>query len=1225
VKLRLLPLERRIVPNGTISLISTSIAGPASATAGGQSEFGMYYAGTLLPGQSQISSDGRYVVFASTSANLISGQIDKNNGLDVFLYDRTIDQISLVSHTPVNQVVTANGGSHSPIISADGRYIVFSSTAPDLLNGLISESIGLYLYDRLNDSIVLVSHAYDNALKTAAGPANFPRISTDGNWIVFQTSTATNLVSGFTTISAGDTTDIYLYDRLNNSNRLVSHVAGMSAKGVGLSDNPLVSADGRYVAYDSFQDAMVPGIATDQRDVFLYDRVTDMTLLVSHVSGSTSEGGDAYSYVSSLSADGKYVSFMSAATNLVNAFVDGNGSAYDVYRFDRISKSNVLVSHATGSLTTGGNGSVNYGSRFGSISADGSTVVFISSATDLAAGINDVNADGDDIFAWDALTGNISLVSHSFDSPDQTANNSVNYPQISADGRMVVYRSPATDLVADYVDGNPTGYRTWDVFATDRITGNTVLVSHQLGTTTFGSNQENSNYMISANGKVVAFNSKATDLVGNDLNQQTDVMVCEAATGNIALASQSAMTSITPGGETNTQTYYGIGHPTQQMSDDGRFVVYNSAATNVVPGQVDNNFGSDVFLYDRQTKSTQLVSHAYSSLMTAGNFRSRDAVISGDGRYVAFMSEATDLVSGFVDNNGPNPNNSLGMDIFLWDRMTGASMLVSHRFDSLVSGGNRVSSSANWQLFISANGQYVLYRSQASDLINGFVDGNGADSQGYLGLDVFLYDRNTGANVLVNQAVTSSMTSGNGQVNEQFLSNDGRYVAYTSQATDLVSGYSGGGRQIFLFDSVTGTNALVSHSTGGPTTAANGSAARVRFSGDGKFIVYNSTATNLVTGIQDTNAVDDVFLYDRLNATTTLVSHTASAPLQAVNSFSEHPSISADGRFVAYLSDATNLVSGFVDQNGQGQFPFGNVDVFLYDRVSGENVLASHSFSSALAGGNESNSGPELSGDGRYIAWNSDSTNVIDGAGPVHWWGISGQIYRYDRLLGNVKLLSRGSENALEYGNSSSEIWGINSTGSAVLMISPSDNFVTSDFNGWTDLFAYVTPPPRVQSIQINDGSPQRSVIRSITISFDDAVFLTGNPFSMVRDQGGEVGGVQWTVGSENKSVMLTFSGANTEFGSLADGNYTLTIFGSQVSGVGQLDGNGDGIGGDDYVFNFHRLFGDGNGDKRVDSADFALFRQVFGIPGNVFDFNNDGQTNSTDFVEFRKRFGLMI
>ena len=106
---------------------------------------------------------------------------------------------------------------------------------------------------------------------------------------------------------------------------------------------------------------------------------------------------------------------------------------------------------------------------------------------------------------------------------------------------------------------------------------------------------------------------------------------------------------------------------------------------------------------------------------------------------------------------------------------------------------------------------------------------------------------------------------------------------------------------------------------------------------------------------------------------------------------------------------------------------------------------------------------------------------------------------------------------------------------------------------------------------------------------------------------------------------MLTFSGANTEFGSLADGNYTLTIFGSQVSGVGQLDGNGDGIGGDDYVFNFHRLFGDGNGDKRVDSADFALFRQVFGIPGNVFDFNNDGQTNSTDFVEFRKRFGLMI
>jgi len=73
------------------------------------------------------------------------------------------------------------------------------------------------------------------------------------------------------------------------------------------------------------------------------------------------------------------------------------------------------------------------------------------------------------------------------------------------------------------------------------------------------------------------------------------------------------------------------------------------------------------------------------------------------------------------------------------------------------------------------------------------------------------------------------------------------------------------------------------------------------------------------------------------------------------------------------------------------------------------------------------------------------------------------------------------------------------------------------------------------------------------------------------------------------------------------------------------LDGNGDGVGGDDYVFSFHRLFGDANGDKRVDAADFALFRQVFGTPALTFDFNNDGQTTSDDFAEFRKRFGLMI
>jgi hypothetical protein len=166
--------------------------------------------------------------------------------------------------------------------------------------------------------------------------------------------------------------------------------------------------------------------------------------------------------------------------------------------------------------------------------------------------------------------------------------------------------------------------------------------------------------------------------------------------------------------------------------------------------------------------------------------------------------------------------------------------------------------------------------------------------------------------------------------------------------------------------------------------------------------------------------------------------------------------------------------------------------------------------------------------------------------------------------------------------------------------------------------------------------------VTSVTVTFNEHVTLPVTPetaFELKRQGDGALPTLVATLDNTGLStvVTLTFIGTTAvDFGSLADGRYTLTINSSLVSGVdGQLDGNNDGTGGDNYVLasdpfpnpatNIFRLFGDGNGDGVVTSLDFAMFRTVFGVAGPVFDYDNNGVVNSNDFAEFRKRFGLQV
>jgi predicted outer membrane repeat protein len=197
---------------------------------------------------------------------------------------------------------------------------------------------------------------------------------------------------------------------------------------------------------------------------------------------------------------------------------------------------------------------------------------------------------------------------------------------------------------------------------------------------------------------------------------------------------------------------------------------------------------------------------------------------------------------------------------------------------------------------------------------------------------------------------------------------------------------------------------------------------------------------------------------------------------------------------------------------------------------------------------------------------------------------------------------------------------------------------ITTDQRGYArtygsapDIGAYELQPPRVNSVVINDGSAQRSRVTSVTVNFDSLVAVMPGAFQLQRQSDGKLVEVfpDFSVGGPTTSVTLSFSGALTEFGSLKDGRYSLTVFGTRVSNfVGSLDGNGDSVPGDDYVSassgtaGIFRLFGDVNGDGTVAANDLVAFRQYFGGYLFAFDFDGDGSVNASDFMQFRMRFG---
>ena len=265
---------------------------------------------------------------------------------------------------------------------------------------------------------------------------------------------------------------------------------------------------------------------------------------------------------------------------------------------------------------------------------------------------------------------------------------------------------------------------------------------------------------ISADGRYVAFRSFASNLVPGDTNDKSDIFVHDRQTGETIIVSKDSAGNL------------GNNHSNAPaISADGRFVAFQSVAGNLVPG--DTNDKADVFVHDRKTGETIIISKDSTGIL--GNNDSAKPAVSANGRYVAFQSLDGNLVPG--DTNSKS-------DIIIHDRKTGATKIISK--DSKGKLGN----SDSYEPAISANGRHVAFRSGASNLVPD--DTNDQE-------DIFVHDRQTGKTEIVSKD-SAGIQGNSGGCFVPAISNDGRYVAFESDASNLVPNDNNGKTDVFVRD-----------------------------------------------------------------------------------------------------------------------------------------------------------------------------------------------------------------------------------------------------------------------------------------------------------------------------------------------------------------------------------------------------------------------------------------
>jgi Tol biopolymer transport system component len=901
-----------------------------------------------------------------------------------------------------------NGNSVAPAMTPDGRFVLFASSANNLVPGGNSQfALNLFLRDRASKATVLVS-ANINGTGGGNSSSMYGQVSTNGRYVVFQ-SDASNLLPGDT----NNVTDVFVRDLLTGSNILVS-VAADGGWGNGASTDPVMTPDGHYVAFVSDATNLVSGDTNGLVDVFVRDLVSGTTILASvgavklppqvYVTSQTVIPLPALA----ITPDGRRVAFVSSASGLAPGVRTTQPQA-EVYVRDMVAGTTTWASSnavATAGFPT--NVSSIFLSYHPVMGDDGRFIAFkTSSFTGLGTAA---------ILQYDSSSNTLLLVTTN--ALPLAFNDDVYGPEMTPDGRYVAF---STGLAKT----NQPPYS--NLYFADTHAGTNILLNVcQDGTTP--TNSASDTPVISPDGRFVAFVSSATNLVANTISTGFHIYLrdVQAAATRLIDVDTNQVGSVDEYGNAPS------------LTADGRFVAFASPDGSLV--SQDNNQAADVFVRDVVAGTNEWISKpAPMSLPVTGNGSSwlSQLSVTPNGRWVVFSSRAEDLVTNDLNHD---------QDVFMSDLHQGKTTLVSVGMDgNSASGGGSVSPG------ISSNGQFVVFVSTATNLVPNVTTSFG---------DVYRRDLASGSNVLVSVS-TDGLNPGNSGCSSPVMSQGGRFIAFLSTATNLVTPSTGPGPNSFWRDMVSGvTIALTTNSAAlfPPSMSADGRYVAFSLTPANTVAVWGSQiSTNIYTapgsGVATSAAISPNgarLLYQGVSSLKAVDLAGKTNVLSMSSSVSVRSPVqwSADGRFVTFVA-RSNVVAG----------PFTNNQVFLGDLLAGTVTVVSVT-PGHVSGGNGPSDGPALSANGRYVVYRSSAPDLAPGMTP------DSNLLLYDRDTGSNTVLNAGTA-GLDWSSRASNP-AIDASGRHVAFQS-CQGLVPGDINRMPDIFA---TQPAVTLDSDADGIP---------------------------------------------------------------------------------------------------------------------------------------------------------
>lgn len=675
----------------------------------------------------------------------------------------------------------------------------------------------------------------------------------------------------------GSGRNIYSYDLSSHTYELIN-TDEFGTPRAAYNQYPSISNTGEFITFTS---NTLPGESFYTGDsnthVLMKNKITGAVEVIDVNSGGIAANQGTYGN-SSISDDGRYVVFQSYATNLDAGKT--NPGQMDIFLRDRQNGTTVLVSKTPGGVE--GN---NY-SENPRISGNGTKILFSSHASDLVA--NDTN-NNIDLFSYDIATGNVARVSVDENGNEASDGYDVN-GKISDDGTKIALATTHTLSALDNNSGSP------DIYLYDTAMPGTV----DMATVSYNTAPSSRSLFptLSSDGNLVLFESRANNLTPLDIQNYTNIFL-HNRTANTNILISKALGGVAPDGNSGSA----------RMSADNKFIVFQSNANNL--DVIDTNINPDIFLYDVTADTVSLISKATDG--TVSDSYSRQPSISADGRYITYVSEGTNLVANDTNNEA---------DVFLYDRITQTTTRVN--VDSSGNEAHKPTSDSNPAASrpqITADGTKVIFSSFQSNLVAN--DTNNAE-------DIFVRD-------LTNNTTTRISTDTNGAELSKgamfpSISENASIIAYQEPLKN--------GNRIFYYD----TSDSSVHQVASPTghTSYTPYFRNPSVSGNGKFITFESFADNLVPG--DTNHRWDTFQYSIPTQTLTRISTDAAgveANKQEWIPYYSPASMSRNGKTIAHVSTASNLVSGDTD---------GVEDIFI---TSMENAKVSFSNPTITANEND--------------------------------------------------------------------------------------------------------------------------------------------------------------------------------------------------------------------------------------------------------------------------------